>query len=762
MRSKIFSLVLFPFAQQKRLCTLAAPGCQALALLLTGLGAGVATRAVAEPAKVGESFAQIESLTPLQAEQARVRRMMEAQPAPYEDKVMDASTLSELDSSDASAQMRDDGQGLRTFGTESRYGFSSYDGSGGLHNRANEFGQRVYFTQQTLNYGEWNLQAEGRFRNGDEGFNGGMLGYSVQRSSARVTLRNYGLPVMAGVFADSAVGDQYSDTTDALRRNYRLFLGSSVVRGAGTRVYGSDFDITAGMGERGRLIGGPYPGFERLGGALSWLGATKRLDNGLYGGLQFSQASQVPQNLYSLTSYYVDTSLPQSVENVSAMAAAIGFGADPVKDGDYRWRLTWLHSQTGARIAGRDNRADGAFLEASVRIAGLRHEFGLYQADPNLRFADNLIASDNRGAYWRMDGNTARLSWGLGVDAVLYNPDKESNRQNSRQWGVYGNAQYRINRNDMVGASAYWNSQRRFDASQNVLTDGQRSLQANAFYQTRFFDWAPTRWRLNVWRNQALVTNDSTATGEEIQWEQDWITGKYETMRPELTSTLGYARDRSGGNDQTYPTAGLLARYWISSTWNISGTLRYTSRSSNLFTSRGLSGSVNSEASLGSGWHLGASVNLNQARMQTQNIAGLPNALVTRSNEKSAYIYLRWDGSKGQALSVAGQRDGHSAGGGTVRGIVYMDANNDGEQQAGESGVANVEVILDGRYRALTDASGQFEFPMVATGGHQLSLRAESVPLPWGPAPTRSASVEVPLRGVANVRLPVIRVGGGE
>lgn len=30
-----------------------------------------------------------------------------------------------------------------------------------------------------------------------------------------------------------------------------------------------------------------------------------------------------------------------------------------------------------------------------------------------------------------------------------------------------------------------------------------------------------------------------------------------------------------------------------------------------------------------------------------------------------------------------------------MRGIVYMDANNDGEQQAGESGVANVEVMLD-------------------------------------------------------------------
>ena len=171
-------------------------------MLVAGFGTGFAPRAAAESARVGQTVAQIESLTPLQAEQQRVRRQMEAQPAAYEDKVMDASALSELESSDASAQMSDDGLGLRTFGMESRYGFSSYNGSGGLHNRANEFGQRVYFTQQTLNYGEWNLQAEGRFRNGDEGFNGGMLGYSVQRSSARVTLRNYGLPVMAGVFAD--------------------------------------------------------------------------------------------------------------------------------------------------------------------------------------------------------------------------------------------------------------------------------------------------------------------------------------------------------------------------------------------------------------------------------------------------------------------------------------------------------------------------------------------------------------------------------
>lgn len=167
------------------------------------------------------------------------------------------------------------------------------------------------------------------------------------------------------------------------------------------------------------------------------------------------------------------------------MAAAIGFGADPVKDGDYRWRLTWMHSQTGANIAGRNNRADGAFLRPVCVWRDWAMSSVSIRRIPICALAtisSHRTTGVPTGAWM---ATPHACPGGLGVDAVLYNPDKESNRQNSRQWGVYGNAQYRINRNDMVGASANWNSQRRFDASQNVLTDGQRSLQANAFYQTR-------------------------------------------------------------------------------------------------------------------------------------------------------------------------------------------------------------------------------------------------------------------------------------
>lgn len=703
------------------------------------------------------SIAQIQPLSRFEAEQARLQKLIASKPQAYEDKFMESGATATADTEEATVAPGP--FGLRTYGLESRYGFSSYDSTGGWHSRANEWGLRAHYALQTFNHGEWSLLADTRHRQGDTEFNGGPLGFGLQRNSQRLTLRNYGLPITNQVFADTTLGDQYSETTDALRRNYRLFMGNSAMRGTSTHVYGPNFDISAGLGERGALVGGPFAGFEPSSGTLAWFGSSHRWDSGYFAGVQINHAHDVAQNSYD---YTLNTPSRQALaprEDVSSVGIALGYGKDPVKDGDYRIRLTSLQSQTSAAIPGRNNHAGGLFVEGGWRMYGLRHELGIYQADPNLRFGDNLIASDNRGAYWRIDGSSARLSWGLGLDAVQYNPERDPARYNARQWGIYGNTHYRIDRHNLFGVSGHWTSLRRFNGSGDT-PDGQRSLQASGFYQTRFADWAPSRIRANVWRNKALVINDAEATGEEIEWEQDWISGKYETLRPEFTTTLGVARDRSVGNTQTYPTAGVIGRYWANPTWSVGGTLRYTSRSGNLTTSRGLSGSVNTEAQLSAGWRLGASIQLNQARVETQNIAGIPTALVSRSNDKSAYIYLRWDGSNGELLRVSGQGDTRLAGGGSIQGTVFFDTNNDGEQQANENGVPNVEVFLDGRYRSVTNAAGQFEFPMVAAGGHHLSLRPESVPLPWGTPLDSNLSVEVPLRGTTHPRLPVVRVGG--
>jgi len=229
-------------------------------------------------------------------------------------------------------------------------------------------------------------------------------------------------------------------------------------------------------------------------------------------------------------------------------------------------------------------------------------------------------------------------------------------------------------------------------------------------------------------------------------------------MRPEFTTTLGYARDRSEGEAQTYPTAGIIFRYWPDADWSVGGNLHYSSRSGNLSTSRGLSGSLSTERNLGSGWRLGASANLNQAVV---NISGstINTPSVSRSNDKSAFVFLRYEGSDGTSYQPLGLKTQGAAGSGSIVGTVFFDINRDDLQQTNELGVPNVEVLLDGRYRVSTDREGRFEFPLVATGIHQLSLKLESVPLPWGSNQDGGLIVNVPLRGKSTSAIPVVRLG---
>ena len=154
---------------------------------------------------------------------------------------------------------------------------------------------------------------------------------------------------------------------------------------------------------------------------------------------------------------------------------------------------------------------------------------------------------------------------------------------------------------------------------------------------------------------------------------------------------------------------------------------------------------------------MGLSALLNQARTVSSPVLNWTGPQIYRSNDKTAYVYLRWEGSTGRPFAIAGGAPGSGAG--NVTGRVFYDNNRDGLPQIGEDGVRGVEVVLDGRYRTSTDSDGRFSFPMVGVGRHQLSLTLDSVPLPWGAAGTSGVSVDVPLRGEANAEIPVVKVG---
>lgn len=65
---------------------------------------------------------------------------------------------------------------------------------------------RAEYRLETLNYGEFTVQADARARNGDNYLNFGPLGQASQRSSGRITLRNLGFPITPHTFADTNGG----------------------------------------------------------------------------------------------------------------------------------------------------------------------------------------------------------------------------------------------------------------------------------------------------------------------------------------------------------------------------------------------------------------------------------------------------------------------------------------------------------------------------------------------------------------------------
>lgn len=695
-----------------------------------------------------------------EAEQARLRAQMEQAPPPYQDKVMEGSDTDDDDT--ASTLNSADAEGVRAWLFESRAGWSRTSASGMDATRGGEAGVRTEYRRETLNYGDLLFQFDGRTQQG-EGMTGGggtgSAGQAAAVSSGRINLRMVGMPLTPRRFADVTVGDFYAERTEGLSGQERLALPTTPLRGASVRLFDADGELRLGAGERGWMTGGPYPGFERSQGSRGWLGLSRRLGTGSFVAMQVERADKVP-------AYYTDplTGQGQGTKDVSSLAVSTGMNAGPLREGAPRLRGTLLASSVASSTAGVvRGSAVGLFTEGALRLGAYRHSMSAYVATPNLHFGDGLLLSGVRGGHWRVDYAAGLLSAGLGleVDRSLVDVSRAGPQRTRR--AVTANAQSLVGRDSAVGGQLYATDSHQgasstLDAlSMNFMqspASGQRALSATVYTQTRVLGLPRSRISLSMQRNVLVAANSEAATGQELQWEQDWLDSRTADPGSELTTSLGYARDESGGSTRRYPTVGLQVRTRLGSTLELQGSLRYSARGSDLFTSQGLSGNLGLEQYLGQGWRLGAALSLNQARFaMVQTSLDAPQ--VYRSNDKSLYVFLRWQGQSGRAFSPLGGR-GPEAGSGDIEGRVFFDVNRDGRIQPGEDGAGGVEVLLDGRYRTTTDREGRFEFRTVSTGRHQISVAPESVPLPWVEAES-VVSVEVPLRGVASSRVPLVR-----
>ena len=155
-------------------------------------------------------------------------------------------------------------------------------------------------------------------------------------------------------------------------------------------------------------------------------------------------------------------------------------------------------------------------------------------------------------------------------------------------------------------------------------------------------------------------------------------------------------------------------------------------------------------------WRLGAdwTLFLRYADVRTETAgsgrleSALDSALIALENARAAsrfaQVLLRFQARGGSAVVPLGGRAGDGAG--EITGVVFQDRNGNDRRDASEPGVADVTVVLDGRYVTRTDAQGRYSFAPVAAGRHSLLIQLESVPLPWTPTSQAAQAVWVDVR----------------
>ncbi len=534
-----------------------------------------------------------------------------------------------------------------------------------------------------------------------------------QRRSS-VTLRQRGLPVDGGWLVNNEIGVGTPLAPGIMRLPARVYVPAVLTRGASTEWFnaGTLTQFMASSGELGRLQGYPISGFLPLAGTVSMIAAQGH-DDGWHLALRQAHADGVSQteSPSQPSDYVTSDSTHVSVRRESANHGIQGSVVRTLAKGDSRTRY-------------------GAWVDADLRVGSTSYGAGVFRLDPNLSWSGQPMASDIEGAYLR--GSTHTRQWtaqgsvdvlrsitGAGDTGVLANASGQWRYSRSLSFGLGGTAR-RYNGN---AGSAFADTRWTHDWGSSGLR-GEFTSSGNGERSRRFtFDHG---WALS----QGWMLTTSVLAGRESGPETDrTLWGGAMSVTAPLSSdiTLTGNANTERRNDGNGVTGANLSLVWrLARNWALEG---------NLYYSRGRVTQL----------------------LPIDPLAPQPDRFTATSDTKSVFLLLRYEDRAGsRTVPLGGPPQG---GGGSIVGVVFLDGNRNGSQEAGETGAAGATVYLDGRYATRTDAQGRFEFSFVAPGPRVITVLNETLPLPWEIGERAQTRVEVVVREATRVAIPVVRRG---
>ncbi len=575
--------------------------------------------------------------------------------------------------------------------------------------RKTRLGFSVFGLIETPNHGT--LSADGSLTPGD--------GVST------LTLRQRNMPLDGGWLMSNALGVIEPPSPTILTLPSRVFIPSPAIRGASTDWRRTDdrFQLMASTGQPGFLEVLPTEGFSRLPGTRTRVGGQWRLGPppadplslrlpGLTLALKAEEARGVTEGgNFGLTGRRVDA---------GSQLAALRHEA-----GSTRVQGYWLQSRSSA------GNAQGVWLDAEQDDGPWRHSAGGYRLDPGLAWAEAPVASNLQGVYAR----TAWRSRQFSVDGSL---DLLSNITGTTNRGYFfsSNARWRLSGTDNLGVGT-----------------SLRSLTGQDW--SHYLDWRTVnRWGAAGARLE-VAGGDSQPARQEITYDQDWRV----PQGWQFGTSVGLGRqDSSDGSNVTDE------RFWTLALTGSAPLTRFSSLRGNLQTERSSQGQERHSLNLGASWRLSSRWSLegyyNRNIGRSRQVLVLdplapPADPISTVADRTFFVLLRYEATAGSRDVPLGGRP--NEGGGTVRGTVFFDANRSGVQEASEKGVPGVTVSLDNRYSVRTDDQGRFEFPFVGPGPRAVTVRNDTLPLPWTVVDDGQIRLDVRVRETTSLSFPVQR-----
>lgn len=546
--------------------------------------------------------------------------------------------------------------------------------------------------------------------------------YAPRGSSGTLTLRQRAMPLEGGWLVSNEVGVINSPAPDMTRLPSRVYLPSTILQGLGTEWGnpGRGMQLQAATGEPGQLAFLPASGFRGLPGRRTTLGAQWQINPAEASALssQGWTAALRHEDARGVSTFDTPQQPGDLVDANSTLLALRHQGAE------HRIQAQVMNTQASNLRGGRS----GYWIDGEWDDGPRRHGAGAYRLEPDLSWANLPMANNIFGAYLRSGWRTRQWSAEGSIDWL----DSIVGTRGSGFFAT-GSARWRLNRDNAFGVGS---TVRRFNGN-------AWSTYADWRFQN---GWGASGLRLE------LTGDDSQADSQGITWDQEWGVPQGWALSTSLGATAYDATE--------FQTAETALRGAVSMAMPLSGKANLRG----IFnTERSNAGQTRHNLNLGAQWRidtrwsLEGNFNRSIGRSRVNNsldpLAPLP--LVLADSDRSVYAVLRYELEAGSRNVPLGGKA--ADGGGRIEGVVYFDNNRSGTQEASETGVANVSVFLDNRYVVRTDNQGRFEFPFVASGPRTVSVRSDTLPLPWNVVGEGQTRVDVRLRENISLTIPVQR-----